>query len=216
MTNFIAPQHGMDAFHCPTCGVYAHQLFAGAMRTMGGNGPFASALTQIERYTVSVCSRCSTPAIWHDQKIVHPNYGSTPTAHPDMPRDVAGDYEEARLVADLSPRAAAALLRLALQKLCIALGQDGRRLDDDIRALVAVGLDTRIQRSLDILRITGNNAVHPGELDIKDDRLIVSKLFVLLNTIVQAMITQPKEIDSLWDAMPGGARDAVQRRDEPK
>lgn len=211
---YVPPEYGLDAFHCPHCGVYAHQHFSGAVRTIGGTGPLSGGVTEIKGYSVSMCDRCGEPVIWHLAKIIHPRYGSTPAPHPDMPEDVVAEYEEARQVSDLSPRAAAALLRLALQKLCIALGQPGEKLDDDIGRLVAEGLDARIQKSLDVLRITGNNAVHPGELDLKDNRQIVTKLFTLLNTIVQAMITQPKEIDSLWDEMPEGARDAAQRRDK--
>lgn len=212
----IPAKHGLDAFHCPHRGVYAHQEFVGAMRTMGGAGRLSSAITEIDGYSVSVCSRCNRALIWYRDTVVHPSFGSTPAPHPDMPADVAADYEEARLVSELSPRASAALLRLALQKLCVTLGQPGKQLDVDIGNLVAQGLDARIQRALDVLRITGNNAVHPGELNFEDGREIVAKLFTLLNTVVQSMITQPREINSLWDAMPEGARNAAERRDRSK
>lgn len=133
-----------------------------------------------------------------------------------MPADVASDYEEARVVADLSPRSAAALLRLALQRLCKHLGEPGKNINDDIGSLVKLGLNPSIQRALDVLRITGNNALHPGELDVRDDRILVGKLFALLNVIVQQMITQPREIEELWGQMPEGAREAVQKRDGEK
>jgi len=123
---YVAPEHGLDAFHCPSCGVYAHQHFAGAMRTVGGTGPLSQALTEVDGYSVSACSRCSQPLIWYGRAVVHPRYGSTPTPHSDMPEGVKSDYEEARQVSDLSPRSASALLRLALQKLCVELGQPGR------------------------------------------------------------------------------------------
>lgn len=214
---YVAPEHSLAAFHCPACGVYAHQEFVGAVRTVGASyGPYRGGLTQLEKYTISICSHCKTPAIWYEERLVHPSFGSAPTPHPDMPEDVAADYEEARAVADSSPRSAAAILRLALQKLCVALGQPGRKLDDDIAALVKAGLDARVQKALDILRISGNNAIHPGELDLRDNSVLVSKLFSLLNTVVQAMITQPREIGSLWDEMPEGARDATTRRDRRK
>jgi len=35
-----------------------------------------------------------------------------------MPKEMVGDYEEAQKVAGISPRSAAVLLRLLLEKLC--------------------------------------------------------------------------------------------------
>jgi hypothetical protein len=107
-------------------------------------------------------------------------------------------------------------LRLALQKICKHLGEPGKNINEDIGSLVKRGLNPSIQRALDVLRITGNNALHPGELDVRDDRILVGKLFALLNVIVQQMITQPREIEELWGQMPDGAREAVQKRDAEK
>ena len=50
------------------------------------------------------------------------------------------------------------------------LGEKGEKLDDDIANLVKRGLNPTVQKSLDIVRVIGNEAVHPGVLDLKDDR----------------------------------------------
>jgi Domain of unknown function (DUF4145) len=130
-----------------------------------------------------------------------------------MPDDVKVDYEEARDVVARSPRAASALLRLAIQKLCIDLKCAGKNLNDDIGSLVKQGLPIGIQQALDVVRVTGNNAVHPGELRIEDNPDIAHKLFGLINIIVQDRIAQPAQIAELYGMMPEGAKAAIEKRD---
>ncbi|WP_375165955.1 DUF4145 domain-containing protein [Chelativorans sp.] len=62
-----------------------------------------------------------------------------PAPSEDMPISVRKDYLEAGVVLPHSPRAAAALLRLAIQRLCRELGQEGENINDDIAALVKEG-----------------------------------------------------------------------------
>ena len=63
-----------------------------------------------------------------------------------MPDDVRADYDEANSIANASPRGAAALLRLAIQKLCKHLGKPGKIINDDIAALVTDGLPPKVSR----------------------------------------------------------------------
>jgi len=130
-----------------------------------------------------------------------------------MPEDVLADYREAADVFARSPRASAALLRLAVQKMCVALGKSGKNINDDIAALVRDGLPARIQKALDVVRVIGNNAVHPGEISIEDKPETAQALFGLLNLITDAMITQPRQIDELYGALPKGAREQIDKRD---
>src|SRR5207253_9157908 len=102
-----------------------------------------------------------------------------PIAHADMPADVRADYDEAAAIVQRSPRGAGALLRLALQKLMPHLGEKGKNMNGDIASLVASGLDPGMQQALDALRVIGNNAVHPGELDLQDNVETVGSLFGL-------------------------------------
>lgn len=130
-----------------------------------------------------------------------------------MPDDIRRDHDEASTILDLSPRGSAALVRLAIQKLCKHLGQPGKNINDDIRALVADGLDSRIQKALDVVRVVGNNAVHPGQIDLRDDRATAESLFRLLNLIVERMISEPKHVDEIYAALPEEARKAIEKRD---
>ncbi len=63
----------------------------------------------------------------------------------------------------------------------------------------------------------GNNAVHPGELDLKDDRATAVKLFDLINMIADNQITQPNAVKKMFEEkIPDGAKDKIARRDDPK
>ena len=71
-----------------------------------------------ENLVLSICSSCGEPAVWLHDRLLWPHTGDAPQANPDLSADIRRDYDEADSILDLSPRGAAALLRLAIQKLC--------------------------------------------------------------------------------------------------
>ncbi len=79
-------------------------------------------------------------------------------------------------------------------------------------ALVAKGLDPKIQQALDIVRVTGNHAVHPGEIDF-DDTTDVGALFGLINIIAETLITQPKRIETMYNRLPEKDKESSKKRD---
>ncbi len=140
--------------------------------------------------------------------------GTTPP-NVDLADKIKEDYNEARSIVFRSPRGAAALLRLCVQRVCQQLGLKGNDLNDDIATLVKRGLPADVQKALDIVRVIGNNAVHPGLLDLKDDIDTASRLFELVNHIAYSMITQPKEIAKLYSKLPEESKQAIEKRDSP-
>ncbi|MGH8322042.1 MAG: DUF4145 domain-containing protein, partial [Gammaproteobacteria bacterium] len=134
--------------------------------------------------------------------------------HPDMPDTVRLDYEEARIISTNSPRGSTALLRLAIQKLCVFLGEKGKNINDDIASLVEKGLSIEIQQALDVVRVVGNNAVHPGELSESDVAEVSTTLFELVNQIVEERISRPKKLKELFNKLPESARKAIEKRDK--
>jgi hypothetical protein len=216
------PEYGRGQYHCPYCGVYAKQFWAhiNAQHLWGGNfiGNSVSSFNEKfdEMWNVSKCEHCGNKAVWHEGRMIYPKIMVVEQPNGDLSEEIQADYLEAANVLNDSPRSAAAILRLALQKLCVQLGEKGGNINDDIGELVKKGLNPTIQKSLDALRITGNNAAHPGELNLKEDVPRVIKLFSLLNFIAEKMITEPKEIGAFYDDLPEGAKQAVQKRDAPK
>jgi hypothetical protein len=145
--------------------------------------------------------------------MIYPFHGSAPLPNPDLPDDVRTDYEEARAVTSQSPRGAAALLRLAIEKLCRHLGEKGADINSDIASLVERGLPIKVQQAFDIVRVIGNNDVHPGQIDLTDNAEIAGKLFGLVNLIAEVMIAQPKQIEKLYADLPQSQREAIAKRD---
>lgn len=137
-----------------------------------------------------------------------------PDPNPDLPSEVLRDYEEAGRIVSESPRGAAALLRLAIQKLCVVLGEIGEKIDDDIKSLVKKGLTPMVQQALDAVRVIGNESVHPGTLDLKDDRDTAMRLFSLVNIIAEQMVSNPKHVQELYDKLPESKRKAIEKRDQ--
>jgi len=148
--------------------------------------------------------------------MIFPDSSAAPSPNPDLPADIKADYEEARAIISRSPRGACALLRLCVQKLCSFLGESGKDVNADIAALVEKGLNAKIQKSLDIVRVIGNEAVHPGQLDLRDQPTTATQLCSLVNIIADAMITQPKTIESLYAGLPETKRQQIEQRDKPK
>jgi len=106
------------------------------------------------------------------------------------------------------------LLRLAVQKLCIQLGENGKDINTDIGNLVKSGLSPTIQQALDVLRVIGNESVHPGQIDLRDDPATAQALFRLLNKIAETMITEPKQIQEIYDKIPDAKKKAIEVRDQ--
>lgn len=170
----------------------------------------------LDNVSLSRCYSCNDIAIWINDRLAWPSRGESELANADLPADIHADYNEASAILDASPRGAAALLRLGIQKICKHLGEKGENINEDIAALVKRGLDIRVQQALDVVRVVGNNAIHPGQIDLRDDRATAEKLFGLVNLITDIMISQPKHIKAMFDGLPEGARKAIEKRDGQK
>lgn len=167
---------------------------------------------RLENVFISHCYTCDKPAIWLHDRLIYPPMMTGPSPNPDLSSDVTRDYDEARRILELSPRGAAALLRLAVEKICIELGADGKDINQRIAYLVSKGLPDEVQQALDAVRVIGNEAVHPGQVDIRDDRETANKLFDLVNFIAYDRITRPNQIAGVYSMIPEGKRKAIEER----
>lgn len=207
MTPYTPPTHHASAFHCPNCQAYASQDWYELL----GN---AASTIRLKGWTVSRCTHCREIVVWLDAKMIHPDKSAAPPPNPDLPADIVADYNEARMIISRSPRGAAALFRLCIQKLCSHLGETGKNINDDIASLVKKGLSPKIQKSLDVVRVIGNESVHPGTVDLRDKPETAVQLSTLINVITEVMISQPKAIDALYAGLPEKKREEIEKRDK--
>jgi hypothetical protein len=96
------------------------------------------------------------------------------------------------------------------------MGESGENINSDIASLVTKGLDIKIKRALDIVRVIGNESVHPGQIDLRDDPATAARLFELVNLVADRMISEPKRINEMFDALPEDKRKGIESRDKQK
>ena len=209
MTNkYVAPEYWKSSFNCPLCDAFAEQSWGNAVLNHNRNN------SAVQNVTFARCSHCQSESIWVGATLVYPEKLIAPMPNKDLPEDIKADYMEARTIVHKSPRGAAALLRLSIQKLCKFLGGSGSSINNDIAELVKSGLNPNIQKSLDIVRVIGNEAVHPGTIDLKDSPEIAIKLCTIINIIADLMITQPKLIEEMYCGLPEDKVKAIENRDK--
>lgn len=164
--------------------------------------------------TIHRCQCCGKKILWIDDTYIYPDIVSE-EANPDMPETVKQLYNEAALISNKSPRAACALLRLAVDTLCHELGETDRDINKNIGALVRKGLPQTVQQALDVVRVVGNKAVHPGQITFDvDDYATATMLMHLLNMIVTRMISEPNEINCLYQGLPESVKKSIENRDK--
>ena len=191
-----------SVFHCPHCGAYARQDWYNVAKGVISEKGLDYYEGLVSDLYLSQCSQCKRYALWFNDKILHPTPSTAPWPTEDMPLNVKEDFLEARNIANASSRAASAILRLTLQKLMFYLGESGKSMESDITSLIKKGLPLRFRDALRAVRVIGNDAVAPGELNALDDLETANALFNLINMIVESTISQRRRVDQLYTTLP--------------
>ncbi len=140
------------------------------------------------------CEICQETSIYNaiTGEKIHPNTTSIKKPNSDMPQNIKDLYVEASSVFEMSPRSSLAIIRLALDLLCIELGADKKdSLYNKVEWLHNENvIDSELKDLAHGVRGLGNDAVHPRNIDEeinKDDAMLV---FELINIIVDEKITK--------------------------
>lgn len=195
---YVQPEPTKSHFTCPHCGTLAVQHLKPA---------------SLNGLATRQCGACEEPSLFWKGQLVWPQESAAPEPNADLSHDIKEAYREAASIVSNSPRGAAALLRLSIEKLVRNLGGEKRKLNAAIGNLVKKGtLPEVVHQALDVVRVTGNNAVHPGQLDLADDRDRALSLFALLNLTADYAISKPKHVSELVRSSPrerGGEHSAA-------
>lgn len=201
-----------NTFVCPYC----HAVSQFNCARLAKLFPVASANTSAILVSAKcvACSEFSIFLIFDNEELQLFPYSLTdiPQPNEDMPEDIKKIYLEAATVLKDSPRASAALSRLAIDHLTLKFS-DKNNLNSRIADMVSKGLSPMVQQALDTVRVIGNNAVHPGTINLGDNTKLALSLLELVNLIVDKQISEPKKIQEVYDRLPRSSLEAIKKRD---
>lgn len=182
-------------------------------------------------FTTSVatlyCKRCCRPSVYEltteaytdeEQHIL--NITSASCLYPPsgyiqdfpeyVPEPIRKDYEEAALIAELSPKASAALVRRCVQGLIIDKWPETKKFDRlyyQINFLKPPSISAQEQKTLHAIRKIGNVGAHmkdPGVIAEQDSPINpddAANLIKLLEFLIKAWYIDVHETDSLMKSM---------------
>jgi hypothetical protein len=229
MSKTIQPTLTKRTYNCPRCGSLCPQehFYVGLNKTPDSKSLYVNTFGGLTsplstefpwHIVISVCNECSKYTIWENGNMIFPFETELPLPAEDMPEEVKQIYTEAALVFKHSPRASAALLRLAIETLIPLLeGYDiqKRKLNTMIADLVKAGIPDHIAQGLDIVRVYGNDGIHSAAtIDLNDSQEDVMFLFELLNIMIDELITRKKKIASLFNKLPQDKLVGIANRDK--
>jgi hypothetical protein len=239
----VHPRYGVGAFTCPHCGVLSAVEWLQGIFLDSPREPVRDRDTEILGVQFARCQSltCKGGTIWRgkanlesggrdtlgerwivrrwgkdslsDAVLMWPAARIGPRPNSDLPTDIQADMNEARDVLSTSPRSALTLSRIALEKLCEHLGHRGASLNEAIGEMVKQGVPPLVQQAFDVVRINGNQGAHPSKAEAADLRSDAITVLGLINVIAERLITQPKQVQALYDAIPQAKRDAIHNRD---
>lgn len=221
MPHYVLPSNLADSFTCPYCDNTSPQKWFASERMTQVNsydnssGEYVSASHQSlfdafwghedKAWAFAQCSHCKRLTVWKSGKMIDPEPVVGIPPNNEMPDRVLEIYQEASSVFFKSPRASAALLRLALQILLeILLGDDAKKgiAENIIILQEKQSCSVQLIKAMDIIRHEGNESVHPGEINLNDNEDEAKYLFILLNMICEECFAAPKRLQESYSMIP--------------
>lgn len=168
---------------------------------------------EVEALRLSRCMECHEITIWLDQKMVWPDQQIDHRAHEMMPPTAREEFDEAAKVFRDSPRAGCALLRTCLEKICADRGHIKGTLFARAGSLVSEMSSLHGRQAVDIVRVFGNESIHPGKMEANDIAENAERMFDAINLIVEEVYDRPARFSQLFEKLSPSQRREIERRD---
>ena len=198
------PEYQVKTRLCPHCDKYCHLAWLPERKhiSVAEN----KTLFLEKHFSASQCDNCGGICLWLGAVQIYPDKASVEPPNKDLPPDIKKLYDEAASILNKSPRASAALLRVALERLCKEKGNKNSSLDKNIKLLREQKMipETLVQ-AMTAIRLVGNDAAHSDpskiDFDVDDDEssAVAEKLFRMINIIADRLITNEKDVKDLMD-----------------
>jgi hypothetical protein len=165
----------------------------------------------VQNVSISYCFNCNEMCLWVCDQLIWPRRTGDPEPKLHASPDIQRNDEDGSQTLEASPRGAAALLRLAIEKVCKELGESGESPKDDMASFVQEDIDARVQKVLEAVRIIESNAVCPAQIGVGDNRATAETLSGLVNLICEKMIVEPSHLRAAYAKLREAAQDAMDR-----
>jgi hypothetical protein len=166
----------------------------------------------VQNVSISYCFNCNEMCLWVCDQLIWPRRAGDPEPKLHASPDIQRNDEDGSQTLEASPRGAAALLRLVIEKVCKELGESGESPKDDLASFVQEDVDARVQKVLEAMRIIESNAVRPAEIGVGDNRATAETLSGLVNLICEKMTIEPRHLQAMYTKLREGAQNAMERR----
>jgi hypothetical protein len=150
--------------------------------------------------------------LWVGDQLVWPKGTTSLESTLDASADVPEDSRKISQTLDASLRGAAALLRVATEKLCKELGDSEQQPRPAITPLLQEEVDARVLKVLEAMRVIESNAMPSDHVSVRDDRATAETLSGLVNLICEKMMIEPRQLQALYTKVREGAQNGIEQQ----
>jgi hypothetical protein len=167
----------------------------------------------VQNVSISYCFSCNEIGLWVGDQLVWPVVVASPELKKlEILAELSGDKGTMIEPLNASPRGAAALLHLAVEKLCLELGVGTYEPRPALAPAIQEEVDARVQNVLDAVKIIQDSSPPIEQNGLRDDRATADALPGFVNLICEKLIIEPRHLRALYTKVREGAQHNMDQR----